>query len=140
MVELHNLPTQPLLRKHGIDSGFQLLFDLLNLIGMQGGSVVIIVHNQLIRNGHHLAKFLLRRIKDSNVIIHGFAHLIHTISSHQNGRKHCNLLFLTKIALHVASCQDIEFLFRGTQLNIALDSNRIIALQDRIHDLMHAQG
>ena len=96
-----------------------------------------VLPHQLVRNLHYFPEHLLRRLGDPDVVPQRLRHLVHAIDAFEKGCRAHDLRRLPEIPLEFPSHQQIEFLIRPAQLDIAFQHHRIVRLSQRVQQLVH---
>ena len=93
--------------------------------------------NRGVGDAERLAVDLSGRLGDADVVPQRLRHLAFAVGARQQRRGQNDLLGLPVGALDVAPHQQVELLIGAAQLDIGLDRNRVVALQQRVHQLEH---
>ena len=126
METLHQSPRQFLLGRHR----------MLLLAQFPPEQLVVPTRHQFVRNAHHFAEHVTRRLAHADRVPEAFAHLLPAIQPLENGQHHRHLRFLPFLLLQVAPDHDIEKLIRAAEFDIGLDHHRIPPLHDRVLHLV----
>ena len=105
-------------------------------IAAQAQKVVPIPH-QIIRNRHHLAKHIVGRIRNADVVLLALAHLLYAVKPHQKRHRQNALRLLTILALQFTPDEQIEALIGSAEFQICLQGDRIVALHERVQEFVH---
>ena len=122
------LDQSPSHRRLGISRIFREVLPLEEKAGVAGGHRV--------GNRHHLAVDLARRLRDPDVVAQRLAHLDDPIEALEE-REDGNILGSLVVGAHdVAAVEKIEELVSPADLEIGIDSYRVIGLAEGVEDLV----
>ena len=92
---------------------------------------------------HHRIRHLLqlgvhreRVVAQAHGVAQALAHLLHAVEAGQDRQQHAELGALAEVALQIAPHRHVELLIGAAQLEIGLDRNRVVALQQRVEELV----
>ncbi|OPZ90551.1 MAG: hypothetical protein BWY73_01295 [candidate division TA06 bacterium ADurb.Bin417] len=85
---------------------------------------------------HQLAEHLVGRGVDRDVVAVTLAHLAHPVGPLQDGHGDDHLLLLAVDLLDRPAGQQVEFLLGGADLDVALQGDRVVALEQRVEELL----
>ncbi len=137
MVTAHNRLAQPRLDVAGVGlAGQQPVHFVHRLVGGQFEEKP----HHVVGDGHHLAEDFVRRLVDADVVAQALGHLFHAVQSRQDGQRQGDLRLHALVALQVAPDQQIELLVRPADLHVGPHHHRVVALHERIQELVYADG
>ena len=116
-------------------------FDLLPPLpdrrgGLEGKQVDVAPH-QRVGDRHQLAEHLLRRLGDADVVAERLRHLLPAIGALEQRHGDDALRLLAEILLQLAADQQVEFLIGAAELDVGLHRHRVVALHQRVQQLVH---
>ena len=118
-------------------SGDDAVISVRNTGPVLDGSEIDRLFDQRVADPHHFAENHLGRFRDADVIALRLRHLLHAVGPFEQRHGRDDLRRLPGVALQLAPHQQIEPLIRASHLDIAFEHHRIVALRQRIQQLMH---
>ena len=88
-----------------------------------------------VRDRHHLAEHLLRRLGDPDVVAARFRHLQLAVGPDEQRERHHHLRREPVLRHHVAPGEQVEPLVCPADLDVRLDRDRVVRLHDRVQEL-----
>ena len=114
-----------------------LILDTGNfLVALQREQVVPVPH-QIVGNRHDLAEHAVRGLGDTDVVVLRLAHLVHAVEADKQRHRQNALRFLAVLALELAADDEVKALVRAAELEVGVERDRVIALHQRVEELMH---
>jgi hypothetical protein len=107
--------------------------------GAEGQQGVPAPH-QLVADRHDLGEHGVGRLGDADVVALGLGHLVHAVQALQQRHGQDALRLLAVLGLQVAAHQQVELLVGAAQLQVALERHRVVALHQRVEELVHRDG
>ncbi len=97
---------------------------------------------------HRLPEHRLGRLLDADVVVGALAHLLADddavldarVRPLEDGRRHDDLRALAVLAHQVAADEEVEELVGPPELHVALERDRVVALQERVEELVLVDG
>jgi hypothetical protein len=96
-----------------------------------------IAPHQHVGDRHQLAEHLRRRFGDADVVVERLRHLVDAVQSFEQRQRQDALRLLTVMALQLAPDEQVEFLVRAAQLDVGLQRDGVVALRERIQELVN---
>ncbi|MCY1538707.1 hypothetical protein D9M68_742600 [compost metagenome] len=94
--------------------------------------------HQRVGNAQHLGEHRVRGLCDADVVVLALGHLVHTVETFEQRHRQDALRLLAVFDLQVPAHQQVELLVGAAQLQIALERHRVVALHQRVQELVHA--
>ena len=96
-----------------------------------------VLAHQLVRDAHQLAEHLVGFFGDPDVVPEALRHLLHAVGAFEQRHRHHDLWLLVVRPLEVSSDEEVEVLVGPADLDVGADGDRVVALQERVHELAH---
>src|SRR3990167_1366978 len=120
----------------GVGALLDITLELLDLFHGAEAEQLEVAPHQRIRHGYQLVVHDTRSFLDTYIVAQRLGHLLHAIQTFKQRHGDDALRGLTIGALQLAPHQQVEFLISAAQLNIRLQSDRVITLHQRVEELM----
>src|SRR6267142_1561028 len=97
-----------------------------------------VAEHQRVRDRHQLAVHVGRRLGDPHVVAEALRHLLHAVQAFEDRHGECDLRLLAMRALEITAHEQVERLVGAAQLHVGAERDRIVALGERVEELVEA--
>ena len=126
---------RPLLIVRLVRTRRQALLDRRDLVRRQPGRQPQVLADQAVGDPHQLAEHLVGSLRDAHVVAERLAHLLDAVEALEERHGHGDLRGLIPRALELPPHEQVEELIGPPQLDVGLHRDRVVALQERVHEL-----
>ena len=84
-----------------------------------------------------LPNISLRRLGDADVVAERLRHLVDAVQPLEQRHREDALRLLAVVLLQLAADQQVEFLVGAAELDVGLHRHRVVALHQRVQQLVH---
>src|SRR5438105_5360009 len=113
---------------------FTQLYDLVQRFERQELEVA---PHQPVGDRHEFAEHFVRRLGYADGVVERLRHLVDTVEALEQRQRQDALRFLSVVPLQLAADQQVEFLVGAAKLDIGLQRDRIVALGQRVQELVN---
>src|SRR5262249_35454829 len=124
----------------GIASFAALSLEPGDLVLRAEGEQLVIAPHQLVGDRHELAEHLARRLGNADIVVQRLRHLVDAVEAFEQWQRQNALRLLAVMALQLAAHQQIELLIGAPELDVRLERHRVVALRQRIEELVDGDG
>src|SRR5450830_1021602 len=113
---------------------------LLDLRRRQVRQERVVRPHRRIRDRHDLAEDLVRTLGDADRVAERLRHLLHAVRADEERERHDDLRLLPRLPHEVAPDEEVEELVRATQLDVGCQRDGVVALAERVEQLVYGNG
>jgi hypothetical protein len=106
------------------------------LVGRHVGRQLEVAGDEVVGDREGLAVDLLRRVGDGDVVVERLRHLLHAVGALEDGHAEGDLRLEAGGLLEAAPDEQVEKLVRAAELDVRLDHHRVVALRQRVEELV----
>ena len=114
--------------------------DAIDFVHGLGGGKAVVLHHELVGDGHDLPEHIGRLVGQANVVAVALRHLLHAISALKQWQREADLGLHAHLLHELATGEQVEQLVGAPELHIGLDDHGVVGLHDRVEELVQADG
>ena len=112
--------------------GGQTALDFVDLVDRQRRGEAVVLHHELVGNGHDLAEHVGRLVGEADVVAVALRHLLHAVGAFKQRKREAHLRLHAHLLHELAAGEQIEQLVGAAEFDVGLDDHRVVGLHERV--------